>query len=85
MRRAMSVEILSTPVQLYEKSHFTTAQPLLRWATVWPQLINPIQCVVTGAGTGSPICPHRTWHYDHIQTGTLPVLVKSALKSKSTS
>jgi len=29
---------------------------------------NPIQCVLTGAG--SLLCPHRTQHYDHIQNYT---------------
>ena len=43
---------------------------------------NPIQCVVTGAG--SPLCPHRTTEqYDHIKIGTLPVPVKSATRHKN--
>jgi len=45
---------------------------------------NPIQCVVTGAGSLARIVHSITITY-MIQIGTLPVPVKSALKSKNTS
>ena len=48
-------------------------------------IYNPIQCVLTGAGSLVLFARivRRVVDYDHIQIGTLPVPVKSALKSKS--